>query len=76
MIRKRKKSSGKKFISEAIKRPGALTKRLGGKVTVAKAKKLAKSKSSSTLAKREANFYTNVLAPANAKRRGRRKKGY
>lgn len=65
---RRKKSSGK-FIQSAIKRPGALTKaKKKGESTGAAASRLAKS--GSPLQKKQAQFYLNVLAPANRKRGG------
>lgn len=59
----------KKFISGAVKRPGALTKKVGGKPSdrVGKVEYLAKH--GSTREKREANFYLHVLRPANKKRK-------
>lgn len=66
-----KKGSSKNFIQSAIKRPGALTQKAGGKLTVAKARKLAKSKNPKT--RQQANFFLNVLKPASKKKR--RKKG-
>lgn len=63
----RKKSSGK-FISSAIKRPGALTKaKKKGESTRSAATRLKKK--GTPLQRRQANFYLNVLAPANARRR-------
>jgi hypothetical protein len=63
-----RRKSSTKFIAGAIKRPGALTKaKKGGESTAAAANRLAKS--GTPLQKRQANFYKNVLAPANARRR-------
>jgi hypothetical protein len=66
----RKRSSGKKFIKSAIKRPGALSARAkrSGRSTLAQARK--DKRSGTTLQKRQANFYLNVLKPASAKRKG------
>ena len=52
------------FIKDAIKRPGALTARVGGKPSKnkSKVKKLAKQ---GGLAGEQARFYENVLAKAN-----------
>lgn len=60
----------KNFIKSAIKRPGALTKAVGGKPSknMAKVSALAKSKG---LKGQEARFYQNVLRPAS---KGKRKK--
>lgn len=69
----RKKSTGrkrtnKKFIQKAIKRPGSLTRaKKKGESTTQAAQRLKKS--GTTLQKRQANFYLNVLAPAARKRR-------
>lgn len=66
----RRKSSN--FISGAIKRPGALTKKKRrGESTAAAARRISSSPSSSALAKQQANFYQNVLAPST--RSGNRK---
>jgi hypothetical protein len=68
MARRSKKSSTK-FIAQAIKRPGALTKaKKKGESTGAAASRLAKH--GTPLQKRQANFYLNVLAPANRRRKG------
>lgn len=58
----------KKFIQSAIKRPGALTKRVGGKPgsNPGKVAKLAKK---SGLAGEQARFFENVLKPANRKKK-------
>ncbi len=55
------------FIKNAIKRPGALTKRVGGKPSehIGKVKQLAKH--GSPLAKRQANFFLHVLRPLSKK---------
>ncbi len=70
------KKPAKKFIQKAIKRPGALTKAAGktkaGGVNEKKVKKLQKS--GTTLQKQEANFYENVLKPANKKRKATKAK--
>jgi hypothetical protein len=59
----------KRFIKSAIKRPGALTRaKKKGESTGAAARRLKKG--GTTLQKRQANFYLNVLAPANKKRKG------
>lgn len=63
--RKRKK----KFIQNAISRPGALStraKRNGNSVDQQARKD---KKSGSTLQKRQANFYLNTLKPASKKKR-------
>lgn len=76
MARKRSgKSTGrkktKKFIQSSIKRPGALTKaKKKGESTATAARRLKKS--GTKLQKRQANFYLNVLAPANRKRKKRK----
>jgi hypothetical protein len=57
----------KKFIQEAIKRPGALTKRVGGKPSD-KPGKVAKLAKKGGLAGQQARFYENVLKPASKKR--------
>lgn len=57
----------KKFIQEAIKRPGALTKRVGGKPSD-KPGKVAKLAKKPGLAGQQARFYENVLKPAAKKR--------
>jgi hypothetical protein len=57
----------RKFIQEAIKRPGALTKRVGGKPSN-KPGKVAKLAKKSGLAGQQARFYENVLKPASKKR--------
>jgi hypothetical protein len=67
------KRSSKKFISGAIKRPGALTRNKKKGESTRKAA-LRMRKSGTTLQKRQANFYLNVLAPAARKRR-RKKSG-
>jgi hypothetical protein len=66
----RRKSSSK-FISGAIKRPGALTRaKKKGESTDAAARRLAKS--GSTKQKQRANFYLRVLKPA-SKKSGKKK---
>lgn len=64
-----RRSKSSKFIAGAIKRPGALTKaKKKGESTGAAASRLAKS--GTPLQKKQAQFYLNVLAPANRKRGG------
>ena len=58
----------KKFIQQAIKRPGALTKRVGGKPSEHPGK-VAKLEMKGGLAGQQARFYTNVLKPAAKKRK-------
>jgi hypothetical protein len=58
----------KNFIAGAIKRPGALTKRVGGKPSD-KPGKVAKLAKKSGLAGQQARFYENVLKPANKKKK-------
>lgn len=68
--RKRKK----KFIQNAIKRPGALSaraKRSGRSVAAQASHDRAHG---STQAKRQASFYQNVLKPASKKRKKKGKK--
>jgi hypothetical protein len=57
----------KKFIADAIKRPGALTKRVGGKPSE-KPGKVAKLAKKGGLAGEQARFYQNVLKPASKKK--------
>lgn len=59
----------KKFIQKAIKRPGALTKLVGGKPSenVGKVEKIAKD--GTPLERRQANFYLHVLRPLAKKRK-------
>lgn len=59
----------KKFIKQAIKRPGALTKLVGGPPgkNLAKVRKIAAT--GTTLQKRQANFFLKVLRPAGKKRK-------
>ena len=63
----------KSFIKGAIKREGALTKRVGAKPSdnISKVRKI--SKTGTALAKSQANFFLNVLNPANKKRKGNKK---
>ena len=64
--------AGKKFISNAIKRPGALSKKLGvpeGKNIPAK--KLDKAAGKKGLLGQEARFAENVLIPAARRRKGK-----
>jgi hypothetical protein len=58
----------KKFIDKAIRRPGALTKAVGGPPSqnLGKVRQLATH--GSTQQKQEANFYLRVLRPANKRR--------
>lgn len=57
----------KDFIQDAIKRPGALTKEVGGKPSdnLKKVQNLAKH--GTKLQKAQARFYLNVLRPINKK---------
>jgi hypothetical protein len=55
------------FIKGAIKRPGALTKRVGGKPSD-KPGKVAKLAKKPGLAGEQARFYENVLKPASKKK--------
>lgn len=64
-----RRNSSSNFVGSAIKRPGALTRaKKKGESTTQAARRLQKS--GSTLQKRQASFYLNVLAPANSKRSG------
>lgn len=67
----KRKKDDKKFIQDAIKRPGALTKAVGGPPgkNIDKVRKLAES--GSPLKKRQAQFYLNVLRPASKRRKGK-----
>ena len=61
----------RRFIKSAIKRPGALTRRLGrskktGKLSVMKAARLAKK---GGLAGKQARFFMNVLHPASQRKK-------
>jgi len=58
----------KNFIKDAIKRPGALTKKVGGKPSE-HPKAVAKLGKKKGLAGEQARFYENVLKPANKKRK-------
>ena len=62
------KRKSKNFIQDAIKRPGALTKLVGGKPSehLGKVKQIAKS--GTPLQKRQASFYLNVLRKVNRKK--------
>ena len=60
------KKKVKKFIKDAIKRPGALTKAVGGKPSDNKKKVSKLAKDGTALQKKQANFYMNVLKPAAA----------
>ena len=65
----------KNFIAQAIKRPGALTRRAkSGTKRSVHAQAQHDMKHGSTLQKRQASFYLNVLSPANRKRGGGGKK--
>jgi len=66
------KKKAKKFIQGAIKRPGALTKLVGGEPgkNIAKVRKIAES--GTPLQKRQANFFLKVLKPAAAKRKAKK----
>lgn len=67
MATKRKKKSPFK---NAIKHPGALTnKKKKGESTAAAAQRIKKSPQASAQAKRQANFYLNVLKPSSKKRK-------
>jgi hypothetical protein len=57
-----------------IKRPGALTAQQNPGETMAQTANRV-SATGTPLEKKQANFYRNVLAPANAKRRRRGRKG-
>ncbi len=61
----------RRFIRRALKRPGALTRAVGGKPSrnLGKVRRLAKRKDRTG---RQARFYLNVLRPAARKRRRRR----
>jgi len=59
----------KNFIDSAIKRPGALTKAVGGKPSEHMSKVRQLAKSGTPLQKRQANFYLHVLRPASGKKR-------
>lgn len=69
----RKRSTGStKFIAKAIKRPGALTRRAkSGTKRSVHAQARHDMKHGTTLQKRQASFYLNVLKPAAAKRKKR-----
>jgi hypothetical protein len=58
----------RKFINQALKRPGALTKRAKSKGKSV-AGEAAADQHKSGLAGQQARFYENVLKPANVKRR-------
>lgn len=59
------------FIQNAIKRPGALTKDIGGKPSQNMGKVKQLEKSGTPLEKKQANFYDNVLRPASKARKGK-----
>lgn len=69
---KRKKST--RFIQGAIKRPGGLTRAIGGPPGKNLAKVRALAKSGTPLQRRQANFYLHVLRPAGLKRKRRRRR--
>ena len=72
MAKKKSKSLGGSgvTIKSAISRPGALTKRKKkGESTAKAASRIMKSSNATPLAKQQASFYKNVLAPANRKRK-------
>lgn len=59
----------KKFIADAIKRPGALTDAVGGKPSKNMGKVKQLEKSGTPLQKKQAGFYDNVLQPANKRKK-------
>lgn len=62
MARSSSRTGKKVNVKKAIKRPGALKARTKkGESATAAARRIKKSKSASPLAKRQANFYLNVL---------------
>ncbi len=68
---RRKARSPRKFISAAIKRPGALTRKAkaAGTSIIAFARRaVAKGSTASTLTKQQAGFFLRVLRPASKKR--------
>ena len=75
MARRKKRDSSKNddknenFIQDAISRPGALNKRVGGPAgqNLSKVEKLAES--GSPLAKQQANFFLNVLRKKRKKKK-------
>lgn len=69
----KKKAEGKRkdFIQDAIKRPGALTKAVGGKPSEHMSKVRELAKHGTSLQKHQANFYLHVLKPAAGKRKGK-----
>lgn len=69
---KRKRS--RRFIQSAIRRPGGLTRAVGGPPGKNLAKVRALARSGTPLQKRQANFYLNVLRPAGLRRRRRRRR--
>lgn len=68
--KKKTKSTPSKFIRSAIKNPGALTKAVGGPPSKNMGKVKSLSKGGGKAAK-QAQFYLNVLHPANKKRKKR-----
>lgn len=63
-----------KFIKKAIKRPGALTRAVGGAPSKNIAKVRALAKSGTPTQRRQAEFYLNVLRPASKKRAAKKSK--
>lgn len=69
MNKKKKKKTD--FIQESIKRPGALTKLVGGKPSKNIKKVREISKKGTPLQQKQADFYLEVLAPLAKKRKGK-----
>ncbi len=68
---RRKKRSPRKFIAQAIKRPGALTRKAvaaGMSVLAFARQAVATGSRADTLTKQQANFFLRVLRPASRKR--------
>lgn len=61
--------ASKHFIKGAVKRKGALTRRVGGKPSTRIEKVEYLQRHGSPRERREASFYLNVLRPANKKRK-------
>ena len=61
----------KDFIQKAIKRPGALSEKVGGKPSehMGRVRKIAKE--GTPLQRRQANFFLHVLRPIANKRKGK-----
>ena len=72
--RKSTKKGGKKFIRNAIKRPGALSARAKRNKRSTTAQARHDAKHGTTLQKRQANFYLKVLKPSSRKSGGKKKK--